>query len=64
MEIKLRLVGKDGQFHAEGKVDSDAVYERHLVERNKHVYAYQSASKIGLTAVFVECDPPYAITEF
>ena len=64
MRITIRLEGKDGTLHAEGRIDADSIYERHLVERNRHVYAYKHASRMGLTATFVECDPPIVITEF
>lgn len=74
MMIKVKLVGFDGkELHGEGMIDSDIISERHLVERNKHVYAYdsfmsnnlrQAASIVSKFAVFRECTLPYVITEF
>lgn len=63
MQVKVRLLGEDGVLHGEGLVNTDKLANAHVLERNKHVYAFQKMEGSGL-AIFKECGPPVFIDEF
>lgn len=60
-DIKLRLIGKDQEIHAEGSIDTQALAQYSIIKRNERFYLFNML--VDGVVIFMEDNQPLFLGE-